>query len=221
MLLTSTMGEILMDKNKFYNEIKQQIMENKLKAGQPLVELDYSKKFHISRTPVREVFRKLESENLVTIIPHKGTYVRTFTLRDVEEILDIRIVLESYAASRAAEKIRDEDIFQLEKIKLMIDEAVQSREENLFYQVNKDLHDLILERCDNRRVLQILNSIRNEIYWFITITKKIRGRVRSSAVEHNRIIDALIKRDFKSAEKAMIQHLTRTKIVLLESGYFL
>jgi len=192
------------DKEKFYSEIKQQIMENKLKGGHPLIELDYSKKFHISRTPIREVFRRLESENLVTIIPNKGTYVRTLNLRDVEEILDIRIVLESYAAFEAAHKFYTDDVKKLENIKSMINDAINSNEDNIFYYANTELHDLILDRCGNKRVIQILNSIKNEIYWFITITRKIRGRIRSSAIEHNKIIDALIERNAKMAEKVWL-----------------
>ena len=210
-----------MDKSQFYKEIKLQIMENKLKGGQPLIESEYSKKFKISRTPVREVFRKLESDNLVKIIPNKGTYVRGLTLSDVAEILDIRIVLEGFAALKAAQKINANDIKKLNNIKLMISKATESNEDDIFYRANKELHDLILERYGNRRVINILDSLKNEIHWFITITKKISGRKKNSTIEHHKIISALLAGDARQAKEFMIEHLQNTKEVLIESGYFL
>jgi DNA-binding FadR family transcriptional regulator len=69
--------------------------------------------------------------------------------------------------------------------------------------------------------MQIINGLKSEIYWFISITKKISGRIKSSAREHNNIIDALCSRNAKAAEKGMLQHLAKTKEILMNSGYFM
>ena len=215
-----------MNKEELYLKIKHDIVKHILKPGQPLVESDYSANFGISRTPVREVFRRLESENLVSIIPHKGTYVKILTSKDVEEIVDLRIQLESFAAYKAAEKITEEDLRRLNEIKNLILDATELKIDenngnNPFLSANTQLHHFILNKCGNSRIISIIESIQSQIAWFIHITRGTKGRMKSSAREHLKIIKALINRNPREAQKRMTEHLSTTKDILLNSDYFL
>ena len=91
-----------------YEQIRQAIVEGRYRAGQRLVEKNLGEEFQVSRTPVREALRALESEGLVVSLPNKGAVVRSLSAQDVYDIYDLRVRLELLAAERAARYPRPE-----------------------------------------------------------------------------------------------------------------
>ena len=99
-----------------FENLREAIVEGRLKPGQRLMEVQLAEQLGVSRTPVREAIRKLELEGLVVMLPRKGAYVANMSLKDLKDVLEIRASLEGLAASLAAERISDEDIKKLEFI---------------------------------------------------------------------------------------------------------
>ncbi len=97
-------------REKILETIRDAIMTGALKPGEKVAEPDLAERFGISRTPIREAFRQLESEGYLTVIPRKGAVVTSFSPRDVEEFYAIKSILEGYAARRACEKLSVKDI---------------------------------------------------------------------------------------------------------------
>jgi DNA-binding GntR family transcriptional regulator len=93
-----------------YEEIRQAIVEGRYHAGQRLVEKNLAEEFQVSRTPVREALRALESEGLILSLPNKGAVVRSLSTQDVYDIYDLRVRLESLAAERAARDPRPDQL---------------------------------------------------------------------------------------------------------------
>ena len=93
-----------------FENLREAIVEGRLKPGQRLMEVQLAEQLGVSRTPVREAIRKLELEGLVVMLPRKGAYVANMSLKDLIDVLEIRASLEGLAASLAAERITDEDI---------------------------------------------------------------------------------------------------------------
>ncbi|NLZ51956.1 MAG: GntR family transcriptional regulator, partial [Thermoanaerobacteraceae bacterium] len=100
-------------RSKIYHHLKNAILDGVYKPGDSLIEMKLAKELGVSRTPIREAIRQLELEGLVTSIPNKGVVVEGVTLQDVEDIYEIRKMIEGLAARWAAEKISDEQLKEL------------------------------------------------------------------------------------------------------------
>src|SRR5512136_2381908 len=103
-------------REKILETIRDAIMSGGLKPGEKVAEPELAERFGISRTPIREAFRQLESEGYLHVVPRKGAVVATFSQRDVEEFYAIKSILEGYAARRACEKLTPREIEKLQAI---------------------------------------------------------------------------------------------------------
>lgn len=101
---------------QIYREIRRQIVEETLAPGERLVEERLAADYGVSRTPIREILAKLEADGLVTLIPHRGATVRTFTKQELLGIYDLRVLVEGYAARRAAEQATTEELHALNEL---------------------------------------------------------------------------------------------------------
>jgi len=202
-------------KDEIYLSIRKKIISHELKPGQPLREEALASKYGVSRTPIREVLRRLESDGLVEIIPYKGIFVTELTLADIREILDIRLALESIAARRAAINIEDEEIERLKDLADKFETAAKENDIELSFQADDRLHKIILIIADNNRLKEYLNKLLSQIYRIRFLSGNTPGRLDESSQEHQDIINALIDRDPDSAEKMMKKHLRNTEELLL------
>ena len=176
------------------------------------------KQYSISRTPVREIFRKLEHDGLVRNVPYKGTYVSDLTLQDIEEILDIRYTLESFAAKCAAKKINNDEIKKLSELELQLLTAVKKNDSVLSFDADTKLHELILNIAGNKRIHKIITSLLGQIHRIRFITGHMEGRIETTVNEHLEIIKAIMKKDPDLAEKKMKEHILNTKKLLMKSS---
>lgn len=103
-------------REKVYDTLKQMIIDGVIKPGERIIETEYSNKFQISRTPIREAIRMLELEGLVESQTTGGVIVKTLTREEFSEIYKIRIALESLIIEEIIKKINNQDIKKLEKV---------------------------------------------------------------------------------------------------------
>ena len=101
-------------KNVAYEYLLNAIMSYELKPGQVIVEQEVSDQLGISRTPIREAFKQLESEGLVHHFPSRGTFVTNLTVQDVEEIFQLREMFELTALKSAIHRITEEELRYIE-----------------------------------------------------------------------------------------------------------
>lgn len=209
-------GENISKKEKVYVQLKNEIISQRLREGHQVTEEEIVKRFEISRTPVREIFRRLEHDGLVKNIPYKGTYVSDLRKEDIEEILDIRYALESFAAKCTAEKINKEEIKKFTELELKFKEAVKTQNSVLSFESDTQLHDLILEIAGNKRIHSIITNLMGQIHRIRFISGHMPGRLNTTAGEHFEIIKALKKKDPESAQATMQIHIKNTKALLLQ-----
>jgi len=108
--------------------IRDAIISGNMKAGSRISEPEMAQRFGISRTPVREAFRQLESEGYLTVIPRKGAVIRSFSQKDVEEFYAVKSILEGYAARLACERLSNKDIDRLEAINNRLEELCRQND---------------------------------------------------------------------------------------------
>ncbi len=200
-------------RDEVYHRIRQAIIRGAYQPGEKLQELDLAEMLGTSRTPVREALRKLEVENLVTYYPHKGTVVSEVNTDEVEEIYEVRTLLEVFIARRAAARATPEDVKKLRRI-LARGELCEEPDDILdaverFNEVLFEVSGAVSLVDLNRRVREILQRI--------VVSNHLNPERRASArLEHRRIVDALEANDLDLAEKYTREHMERSPRTLKE-----
>lgn len=198
--------------------IKEQILVGKYKAGDHVLEATIAKNLGISRSPVREGIKDLEKEGIVEIVPRKGTYVTTFTLKDIHEVFDIRI-LHEYDILKiliSERKLTELDFFQLTQLVDKMVEIVNgplSDQEKLI-QINKldmDFHILLWNRSDSKRRVKILKDMFFQLKMAMMYDTSQTGDLMQTATDHYTIIKYLRGGDLEKCKKAFLYHINSYK----------
>lgn len=190
-----------------WEELREAIIELRLRPGEPLREVALAEQLGVSKTPLREAFARLEQEGLVETTSFKGAVVTGYSERDLNEIYELRALLEGAAARAAAERSTDDTLDALRDL------VVRSRE-------LRDVGDLLglaelLGRFDlivyaqvtNERIAALIENLRAHLTRIGKLTEAIPGRVEASVEEHAAIVDALVARDPDEAERLMRVHI--------------
>ncbi|HDP37238.1 MAG TPA: GntR family transcriptional regulator [Candidatus Atribacteria bacterium] len=205
------LGNHLSLKDRAYQNIKFQIIRGNLRPGTRLLEEELAKAMSISRAPIREAFNKLEKEGFVTTIPRKGAAVSNVTTEIIEDIFEIRETLETLAVKKSLGKIC---IDELEKVgddfKEFINKSENAENRIQYLVLDKKFHDLLSQNCGNKKLIELLTNLQEQIHWLRNISLK-RTTFSGSAREHLAIIEALKRNDEKLITKALLLHLERAK----------
>ena len=207
-------------KDRVYQNIKFQIIIGTLKPGTRLPEEELSKAMNISRAPIREAFNRLEKEGFVTVIPRKGAAVSNITAQVIEDIFEIRESLESLAVKKSIGKI---SIEELEKVgdgfKKFLNKPTNAENCIQYLALDKKFHDLLSQNCGNKKLIELLDNLQEQIHWLRNISLK-RITFADSVKEHLAIMEALKKNDEELINKVLLQHLERAKRSSLEEINF-
>lgn len=211
------LGNYLSLKDKVYQNIKFQIIIGVLKPGTRLPEEELSKAMNISRAPIREAFSRLEKEGFVTVIPRKGAAVSKVTAQAIEDLFEIRETLESLAVKKSKGKISIEELEEVGNgFKKFINKSTNTENCIQYLSLDKKFHDLLSQNCGNKKLIDLLANLQEQIHWLRNISLK-RITFAGSVGEHLVIIEALQKNDEKLILKTLLQHLERAKRSSLEA----
>ncbi|MEA5094235.1 apo-citrate lyase phosphoribosyl-dephospho-CoA transferase [bioreactor metagenome] len=152
---------------RVYQRIKSDILENKLKPGEKLVEENLANEFNVSRTPVREALKQLDQDGLITYYPRRGSVVSQISMKDAQELYEIREVLEGLAIRRICMEINSHNIKILETIITNMDKAIESNDYSTMEKLHRDWTEATLEMTNN----ELLKS------YLLSVTKNL-GRLR-------------------------------------------
>jgi len=200
-------------KNVAYDYILNAIITYELKPGQAIVEQEISDKLDISRTPIREAFKQLESEGLVHHFPARGTFVATLTVQDIEEIFQLRELFELTALKSAINCITEDELNEIEeRLRYLDDTRIENpHTKEAFYDSDRDLHRMILKYSGNSRMIRFHQTLEVQLEQLRRISSMTPMRLSKSKQEHLDIIYALRTRDLASASKYLSIHLQNIK----------
>jgi DNA-binding GntR family transcriptional regulator len=200
-----------------YRAIKDAILTLKYRPGEILTTGNLAEQLNISRTPVREALLRLQLDGLVTLLPQKGAEVSGINAEDITDILELRIVLESYAIKVATSRLTDEELHNLELVMQEAKEAFQRKERSLASDTARELHNVMINKVNNRRMRVLLDALEDHYRRIRFFSALIPGRLQKSFEQHTAILEALQARDACKAEQAMIEHLISVKEDILAS----
>jgi DNA-binding GntR family transcriptional regulator len=189
-----------------YARLKAAIQAHEFEPGQRMREAEIAEWLGISRTPTRDALRQLDSEGLLVAAPRRGLVVATLDHQRVTEIYDVRSVLESLAASRAARQATSAEIAILRR-NLQRQEEADQADISLLLELNRLFHDAIYQAARNRYLLATLQALETPLA-LIRGTTYARPERRVEALEqHRQIVAAIESHDETLAAGLAVTHV--------------
>ncbi len=205
------MGEPTL-KLRVYEGIKQLILSGKLHPGQKLAERDLGERLKVSRTPIREALGRLVQDGLVESRLQRGHFVREVDVKTVEDLYDLREMLEKHAIRLAMRRLSEADLADLDrvgrKLRRFEGDAVQSEEE---LREGQRIHEIIARASRNDLLFEMLMRLYDRLQMFIWIDAFYADEAPLTRREHQALIRAARTRDEKRLLKLSEAHLRRSK----------
>jgi len=196
-----------------YENLKSTIIDANGPKNILLNERILSKKLKISRSPIKNALSRLKQEGLITVVPRKGIFPAQICFQEYLTILTVREVLEGLAARLAVEYISDAKIKELKGILESLGDFPDINKVNhdTFALANVNFHKEILNLSNNKKLIQTVHGLYDHLRLAKLRTIEITGRRSRSINEHNKIIQALEKRNAEDAEISMRNHIKALK----------
>lgn len=211
------MDEYLPLRDVVFNTLRQAILRGELQPGERLMEIQLAKRLGVSRTPVREAIRKLELEGLVLMVPRKGAEVAEITRQDLEDVLEVRAALEELAVKNACDLITDEQLQELKKAAGEFKRTLEGADLIACAEADMKFHEIIYGATNNRRLIQMLNNLREQMYRYRMECLKDKRTHKILLEEHDAIRRALKKHDKAKAGNAIRNHIDNQRRSILAS----
>lgn len=195
--------------------LREAIMNGSLHAGERLMEIQLAEELGVSRTPVREAIRKLELEGFVVMIPRKGAYVSDISLKDINDVFEIRTALDALAAGLAAERITEEELERMERLLVEIAEAIEQGDIERAVAIDTQFHDVLYKASRNERLVGIIGNLCELFQRFRSISMGYPGRLKDTIEEHKRLVEAISQRNIELAQQVAREHMENAEGILL------
>lgn len=189
--------------------LKREILVGHLLPGQRIDLDQYASDWGVSSTPIRDALTRLEKIGFVKIVPRRGVYVSRIDQDTFKETFDVRIALECMAAELATPLIPDEEVEQVRNEYLDAERQLrQQMDRTLLIETDYRVHEMVLNRCGNQRLIQIMQDLRDMIDWArSTIIAHSPKSYELALPEHLAIVEGIRARDVDRTVKAMRNHL--------------
>ena len=212
--LTLNMDAYLPLRDVVFNTLREAILKGELQPGERLMELQLASKLGVSRTPIREAIRMLEQEGLAVTMPRKGAEVARMTLKDMEDVLEVREALDELAARIACAKINDGQLENLKSIRDEFKKSLDSGDVKKIAEEDVRFHDAIYEATDNAKLIALTNNIREQMYRYRVEYLKDQNNYPILIAEHDAIVNALEQRDKEMVTAEMHTHVVNQAVAV-------
>ncbi|KUY98086.1 MULTISPECIES: GntR family transcriptional regulator [unclassified Burkholderia] len=192
--------------------LREMIINGELHAGERLVERDLAERFGISRIPMREAIQRLEREGLLDIFRNRGAVVRMLSASDVQEIYDMRALLEGDAIYRSVKRLDDETLARAELVHRLLGESNVPRRQG---ELNREFHALLYSCCDNARQLKAIAELRSQVERYERLQTTLLADTPSFQVEHDAILQACRERNARGARAMTVAHLDSARRIVM------
>jgi DNA-binding GntR family transcriptional regulator len=209
-------NEKLLALNDVCETIKEFILNGKYKPGEKLIEGELARQLGISRTPIREAIRRLESEGLIKTERLKGAYVAKLSIDEVKEIYYVRGILESHAAELAVINIGQMEIRSLIHYKEMFNIYKKRKEYDTWLSTNIEFHQFLAKHSRNSTMLRLLTDLGGRVHRYQFIATTNDKNIELYSEEHEKIIESVLKKDAKMARFHMEKHLKSVQRIVTE-----
>lgn len=203
----TNMDEFLPLRDVVFNTLRKAILTGELKPGERLLEIQLANQLGVSRTPIREAIRKLELEGLVIMMPRRGAEVAQITEKDLRDVLEVRRALDALCAELACDRITEEEKQKLKDACDEFEKATATGDATTIAAADVALHDIIVEVTGNRRLIQLINNLSEQMYRYRFEYIKDENQHNNLVEEHRMIYESIVSGDKEGAAKAAKLHI--------------
>lgn len=207
--------------DRVYKNIKALVSTFRVPPGAKLSESELAAEFGVSRTPVREALNRLLKEGFLTFAPNRGFHCRLLDAREIFDLYEVRLMLETNAVRLAAERARDGDLNQLEEILRQSGAVPEDGPVDAQLDLDEEFHEGVAQLSGNKELARMLVNINARIR-FTRLIDMIEGRRSRTQAEHRRVLEALHRRDAARGIEVMQRHIARRLdqiVIAIGKGY--
>jgi len=195
--------------------LRTAITTGELPAGAQIRQEEIAAQYKVSRMPVREAFRQLEAEGLLIVYPGRGAFVNRLTADEIQEIYDIRILLECDALRRAMPALTPVILVEAEAL---LSQMALAESGQHFGQLDEAFHSVLYGPVQRPRLLELIKTLRNQVTQFLYAAAPMRAYSDSAIEEHRQILDACQASDVAAAVAAVEKHLKNSIEISIDSS---
>lgn len=192
--------------------LRQAILNGDLAGGTRLVQAELAERLEVSTTPVREALRDLASEGLIQFDPHRGGVVSEIKIEELEEIYNLRILLEVEAVRLATENMTSECLDRARAIHERMQSVPQSAE---WVMLNREFHMTIYEASNSPRLVAILQGLIDSSMMYVGAAWRVLPDIREQGgADHEELLNQLAAGDAEGAASVIKRHMTIATSIL-------
>jgi len=196
--------------------LRESIVTGEIPPGTRLVEAEVARQLGVSRGPLREALRILETEGLLDSHPGRGSFVSTISERDIREVYSLRCILEEEAIRLAAKRVTTEDIDSLERTLEAMISAAKAGESSKVTDLDYIFHSHIWDMADHKRLMGVLEGITTQIRMYLAVQTQLYDDMAAGISDHQEFLEALRNHDGEAGAAAMRNHLQVAANVVLD-----
>jgi DNA-binding GntR family transcriptional regulator len=210
-LSTATLAE------QAYDQLRQEILTCTLLPGQVVSERELAGRYNISKTPMREAFTQACHNGLLQRLPGRGYMVTPITIRDIQDLFDLRLILEVTAAERAARNLSLVNLALLKELSTISYDLDDPKSQTLFLKTNRDFHLVLARAAGNRRLEGMLDELLNEMERLFYLGLRLRDSGAEMKHEHQEVVAALENGDVDRVREAITRQVLTSRDRILEA----
>ncbi len=199
---------------RVYYSLREDILSNRLPPDTPLQEVNIAAALEVSRGPVREAFRRLEAEGLISLIPRRGAVVRSLSQEEFLDAYRVREALEVLAIRLATTRLENDQLERLESLHQQMLQHAAREEVEAFFDANADFHALFVEHAGNLKLQDVYFPLVNQMHRYRMRSLSLRGGMQRSCAEHQAILDAVRTKDAERAAHLLSEHIRVPQLIL-------
>ena len=200
-----------------YDYLVEAITSFKLPTNAPISENKLATQLGISRTPIRQALQRLESEGLITKSDSSRFSVAFVTPKQVEEACDLLQIIDTYLFTKAAQNLDKKGADQLITLTQEMIKAAENNDRDNWSKADTRFHDLVINAADNQTVASLAIITRRKIQRFWTKSAVYENRLVSCSKEHEVLAKAIVNKDLKAIEPAVLEHMAHMRSSILKT----
>jgi DNA-binding GntR family transcriptional regulator len=200
-----------------YISVHKDILTGELAPGDVVSERELAARYEMSKTPIREAVTQICREGLLQRLPGRGYMVSPITIKEIQDLFDLRLILEVAAVEKVIDKASPV-LFSKLKAMAEISYVLDDPESHiLFLEANRKFHLALAEGCGNMRIVRIMETLLNEMDRLFHLGLRLRDSSEEMTREHCELVAALENGDIETARKSTIEQIQTSKQRVLEA----
>lgn len=195
--------------------LRDAVLTGKLTPGTPIIQEEIASQYNVSRMPVREAFRQLESENLISIYPGRGAFVTRLDAQDIAEIFEIRTLLETDALRRAIPNFSALTLIQADQL---LEQQATVSDVQQFGKLDVEFHVTLYTPANRPRLTDLITTYRNQVTRFYYTVTDLDSFRTEALDHHHKILSACKNNDIPAAVSALETHMMASATDIIKSN---